>query len=54
MGELKYIGIKDLVKKTRNNTIREISAKTSLNILNEIKNEGITKQKNAILNRKNY
>ena len=41
-----------MVKKTRNNTIREISAKTSLNILNEIKNEGITKQKSAILNRK--
>ena len=29
----------------RSNTINEISAKTSLNALNEIKNEGITKQK---------
>ena len=38
----------------RNNTISEIDAKTTLNTLNEIKNEGITKQKNAPLNKKNY
>ena len=43
-----------MVNKIRNNTISEISAKTSLNTLNEIKNEGITKQKNAFLNRKDY
>ena len=34
-----------MVNKIRSNTISEISAKTSLNALNEIKNEGITKQK---------
>ena len=45
IGKFKYIDIKDLVNKIRSNTINEISAKTSLNALNEIKNEGITKQK---------
>ena len=34
-----------MVNNIKNNTISEISAKTSLNTLNEIKNEGITKQK---------
>ena len=52
--EFKYIDIKDLVNNNKNNTISEISAKKSLNILNEIKNAGIIKQKNAPLNRKNY
>ena len=33
------------VNKIRNNAISEVSAKTSLNTLNEIKNEGIIKQK---------
>ena len=37
IGEFKYIDIKDLVNNIRNNTISEIPAKTSLNILNEIK-----------------
>ena len=45
IGEFKYTDIKDLINKIGNNTISEISAKTSLNTLNEIKNEGITKQK---------
>ena len=45
IGEFNYIDIKDLVNKMKNNTISEISAKTSLNNLNEIKNEGITKQR---------
>ena len=54
IGEFKYIGIKDLANNIRNNTISEISAKKGLNTLNELKNTGITKQKNATLNRKNY
>ena len=36
MGEFKYIHIRDLVNNIRNNTISEISAKTSLIKLNEI------------------
>ena len=39
IGEFKYIDIKDLINKIRNNTISEISAKKDLNTLNEIKNE---------------
>ena len=54
IGEFKYIDIRDLVNNIRNNTISEISAKKGLNTLNELKNTGITKQKNATLNRKNY
>ena len=54
IGEFKYIDIKDLVNNIRNNTISEISAKKGLNTLNEVKDEGIIKQKNAPLNRKNY
>ena len=54
IGEFKYIDIGDLVNNIRNNTISEISAKKGLNTLNELKNTGITKQKNATLNRKNY
>ena len=34
-----------MVNEIRNNTISEIFAKKGLNTLNEIKNEGITKQK---------
>ena len=45
IGELKYIGIKDLVNNIRNNTISEISAKKCLNKLNQIKNAGIIKNK---------
>ena len=45
IGEIKYIGIKDLVFNIRNNTISEISAIKGLNTLNEIKNAGIIKYK---------
>ena len=45
IGEFKYINIKDLVNNIRNNTISEISAKKSLNTLNEIKNAEIIKYK---------
>ena len=45
-GEFRYIAIKDLVNNIKNNTISEISAKKSLNTLNEIKNAGIIKYKN--------
>ena len=45
IGEFKYIDIKDLVNNIRNNTISEISAKKSLNTLNEIKNAEIIKYK---------
>ena len=45
IGEFKYIDIKDLVNNIRNNTISEISAKKSLNTLNEIKNTEIIKYK---------
>ena len=54
IGEFKYIDIKDLVNNIRNNAISEISAKKDSNTLNELKNAGITKQKNAPLDRKNY
>ena len=45
IGESKYIDIKDLVNKIKNNTISEISAKKDLKILNKIKNEAIIKRK---------
>ena len=45
IGKLKYTDIKDLVNNIRNNTISEISAKKSLNTLNEIKNAEIIKYK---------
>ena len=35
-----------MINKIRNNTISEIPSKKDLNTLNELKNEGITKQKN--------
>ena len=54
IGEFKYAVIKDLINKIRNNTISEIFAKKDLNTLNETKNAGITKLKNARVNRKNY
>ena len=54
IGEFKHIDIKDLVNNIKNNTINEISTKKGLNTLNELKNAGITKQKNTPLNRKNY
>ena len=54
IGEFKYIDIKDLVNKIRNNAISKIFAKKGLNTLNEIKNAGIRKQKKRTLNRKNY
>ena len=52
--EFKYIHIKDLVFNIKNNTTSEISLKKDLNTLNELKTAGITKQKNTLLNRKNY
>ena len=45
IGEFKYINIKHLVNNIRNNTISELSAKKSLNTLNEIKNAEIIKHK---------
>ena len=45
IGEFKYIDIKDLVNKIRNNTISEIDAKKDLNTLNKIKNAEIIKYK---------
>ena len=43
-----------MVNNIKNNKISEISAKKGLNTLNELKNVEIIKQKNALLNRKNY
>ena len=54
IGEIKYIGIKDLLFNIRNNTISEISAIKGLNTLNEIKNADIIKYKRCTPNRKNY
>ena len=48
IGEFKYVDIKDLVNKIRNNTISEISAKKGLNTLQEIKNAEIIKHKRYI------
>ena len=45
IGEFNYIEIKHLVNNIRKNTISEIDAKKSLNILNEIKNAEIIKYK---------
>ena len=45
IGEFKYIDIRDLVNNIRNNTISGISAKKSLNTLNEIKDAEIIKYK---------
>ena len=45
IGEFKYIDIKDLAKKIRNNTISEIPAKEGLNVLNKIKNAEIIKKR---------
>ena len=41
IGEFKCIDIKDLVNNIKNNTIREVEAKKSLNALNKIKNAEI-------------
>ena len=55
IAEIKYIDIKDLVFYIKYNTVSEISAEKDLNTLNELKKAGIiTKQKNTLLNRKNY
>ena len=54
IGEFKYIHIKDLVIDIKNNTISEISPKKYLNTISKLKNIGITKQKNTLLNGKNY
>ena len=43
--EFKYIDIKDLINKIKNNTISEISAKSDLNTLNEIKHAMTNKTK---------
>ena len=45
IGKFKYIGIRDLVNNIRNNTIRELFAKKSLNTLNKIKDAEIIKHK---------
>ena len=45
IGEFKYIDIKDLVNKIRNNKISEINVKKDINALNEIKNVEIIKNK---------
>ena len=45
IGESKYIDIKDLANKIRNNTISEIPAKEGLNVLNKIKNAEIIKKR---------
>ena len=45
IGGFKYTDIKDLVNNIKNNTVSEISAKKSLNALNEIKNAEIIKNK---------
>ena len=45
IGDLKYIDIKDLVNKIKNNTISETDAKKSLNALNKIKNKEIKYKK---------
>ena len=52
IGEFKYIDIKGLVNNIKNNTISEISAKTSLNTLNEVKNAEIIKYKKCTLGQK--
>ena len=45
IGDFKYIDIKDLVNKIKNNTISETDAKKSLNALNKIKNKEIKYKK---------
>ena len=45
IGESKFIDIKDLANKIRNNTISEIPAKEGLNVLNKIKNAEIIKKR---------
>ena len=45
IGEFRYIEIKDLVNNIKNDIISEISAKKSLNALNETKNAGMIKYK---------
>ena len=45
IGESKYIDIKDLANKIRNNTISAIPAKEGLNVLNKIKNAEIIKKR---------
>ena len=54
IGEFKYINIKDLVNKIRNNTISKLSAKKDLNTLNKIKNAEIIKYRKRTLNHKNF
>ena len=49
IGEFKYINFKDLVNNIKNNTVSEISAKKSLNTLNEIKNAEIVNITDPIL-----
>ena len=50
IGEFKYINFKDLVNNIKNNTVSEISAKKSLNTLNEIKNAEIVKYNRSNFN----
>ena len=53
IGEFKYINFKDLVNNIKNNTVSEISAKKSLNTLNEIKNAEIVKYNRSNFNWQN-
>ena len=52
IGEFKYIDIKDLANKIRNNTISAIPAKEGLNVLNKIKNAEIIKKRRYISKQK--
>ena len=54
IGEFKYIDIKDLVNKIKNDTISEIDAKKDLNALNKIKKAEIIKYKKWTPGHKNY
>ena len=54
IGEFKYIDIKDLVNNIRDNMISEISAKKSLNTLNERKNSGIIRYKKRTTKQKEF
>ena len=54
IGEFKYIGIKDLVNKIKNDAISEIDARKDLNALNEIRKQEIIKYKKRTPGHKNY
>ena len=54
IGDFRYTETENFVNKIGNNTISEIDAKIDLNKFKKITNERITKQKNALVNRKNH